>query len=165
MMCYVVRNDSTYKIGCCDWIYSNPMTKYVTFSMLGFKKHFIWRFGVSHLSIPGIVVHGSCYIPVILIFFPIGFTCHIALLHYLLLPISIILLTIIIIVIFFMNAFINSHVSSNVINCTIHLFIVAIIIIIIIITKIILIYRWFSFIILYMLIIAYMFYNHHLLFN
>ena len=46
MMCYVVRYDlardvvgplnPTYKIGCYDWILSNPVTTCATSGMLGF---------------------------------------------------------------------------------------------------------------------------------
>ena len=38
----------TYKIGCCNWIESNLVTKYATGSMFGFMKHIVWSFVISH---------------------------------------------------------------------------------------------------------------------
>ena len=51
MNIYIYVADSfnpTYKVGCCNWIESNLVTKYATGSMFGFMKHIVWSFVISH---------------------------------------------------------------------------------------------------------------------
>ena len=48
--------------GCCEWILIQPWTQVIDYSLLGLTRHTRLRIGISHLSIPGIVVHGRCYI-------------------------------------------------------------------------------------------------------
>ena len=67
-VCLVVLNqgccgcDTTYLIGCCDLMLTQPWIKVMYCSLLWLTLHIRAGINISHLSIPGIVAHGRCYI-------------------------------------------------------------------------------------------------------
>ena len=48
--------------GCYEWSLIQPWTQVIDYSLPGLTWHTRLRFGISHLCISGIVVHGRCYI-------------------------------------------------------------------------------------------------------
>ena len=58
----MVLVNTTYLIGCCDLMLIQPWIKVIYCSLLWLTLHIRAGINISHLSIPGIVAHGKCYI-------------------------------------------------------------------------------------------------------
>ena len=58
----MVLVNTTYLIGCCDLMLIQPWIKVMYCSLLWLTLHIRAGINISHLSIPGIVAHGRCYI-------------------------------------------------------------------------------------------------------
>ena len=58
----MVLVNTTYLIGCCDLMLIQPCIKVMCCSLLWLTLHIRAGISISHLSIPGIVAHGRCYI-------------------------------------------------------------------------------------------------------
>ena len=54
--------NTIYLIGCCDLMLMQPWIKVMYCSLLWLTLHIRAGINISHLSIPGIVAHGRCYI-------------------------------------------------------------------------------------------------------
>ena len=57
----VVLVNITYLIGYCDLMLIQPWIKVMYYSLLWLTLHIRAGINISHLSIPGIVVHAKCY--------------------------------------------------------------------------------------------------------